>query len=46
MLATLREHPDFRALLDRAVQDVAAQRERANTRGLLDLSSLLGRPRP
>ena len=46
MLTALRDDPDFRALLDRAVQDVAAQRERAKTRGLLDLSSLLGRPLP
>jgi eukaryotic-like serine/threonine-protein kinase len=46
MLASLRDHPDFRSLLDRARDDVAAQRARAQARGLLDLSSLIGRPLP
>jgi serine/threonine protein kinase/tetratricopeptide (TPR) repeat protein len=44
MLAALRDHPGFRSLLDRAMRDVAMQRERAKERGLLDLSSLIGRP--
>jgi hypothetical protein len=46
MLASLRDHPGFRSLLDRARRDVAAQRDRARERGLLDLSSLIGRPLP
>ena len=46
MLASLRDHPGFRSLLDRARDDVAAQRDRARARGLLDLSSLIGRPLP
>jgi hypothetical protein len=44
MLAALRDDPRFRALLDRARADVAAQRERASQRGLLDFAPLLGRP--
>jgi len=44
MLAGVRDHPRFRALLDRARTDVAAQRERATQRGLLDFAPLLGRP--
>jgi serine/threonine protein kinase/tetratricopeptide (TPR) repeat protein len=44
MLATLRDDPRFRALLDRASTDVAAQRERARQRALLDFAPLLGRP--
>jgi hypothetical protein len=44
MLAALRDDPRFRALLDRARTDVAAQRERAGQRGLLDFAPLLGRP--
>lgn len=44
MLAALRDDPRFRALLDRARTDVAAQRERARQRGLLDFAPLLGRP--
>ncbi len=46
MLAGLREHADFQSLLERARIDVAAQRDRARERGLLDLSSLIGRPLP
>ena len=44
MLASVRDDPRFRALLDRARSDVTAQRERARQRGLLDFASLLGRP--
>lgn len=44
MLASLRTDPRFDALLDRARTDVAAQRERARQRGLLDFTPLLGRP--
>jgi serine/threonine-protein kinase len=44
MLATLRADPRFDRLLERARSDVAAQRERARQRGLLDFSPLLGRP--
>jgi hypothetical protein len=44
MLAALRADPRFRALLDRARTDVAAQRARARQRGLLDFAPLLGRP--
>jgi hypothetical protein len=44
MLAAVRDDPRFRALLDRARSDVAAQRERARQRGLLDFAPLLGRP--
>ena len=43
MLAGLRDDPRFRALVDRARTDVAAQRERARQRGLLDFAPLLGR---
>jgi hypothetical protein len=43
MLAGVREEPRFRALIGRATHDVAAQRERARQRGLLDLAPLLGR---
>ena len=43
MLAALRDDPRFRALVDRARADVAAQRERARQRGLLDFAPLLGR---
>ena len=44
MLAAVRDDPRFRALLDRARTDVAAQRERARQGGLLDFAPLLGRP--
>ena len=44
MLATVRDDPRFRTLVERARTDVAAQRERARQRGLLDFASLLGRP--
>jgi hypothetical protein len=44
MLARLRADPRFDRLLERARSDVAAQRERARQRGLLDFSPLLGRP--
>ena len=44
MLATVRDDPRFRALVERAKTDVATQRERARQRGLLDFASLLGRP--
>jgi hypothetical protein len=44
MLAGMRDDPRFGALLDRARTDVAAQRERARQRGLLDFAALLGRP--
>ena len=44
MLAAVRDDPRFRALVDRARTDVAAQRERARQRGLLDFAPLLGRP--
>jgi serine/threonine-protein kinase len=44
MLASLRDDPRFRALLDRARADVTMQRERARQRGLLDFESLLGHP--
>ena len=43
MLAAVRDDPRFRALVDRARTDVAAQRERARQRGLLDFAPLLGR---
>ena len=43
MLAVLRNDPRFRALVDRARTDVAAQCERARQRGLLDFAPLLGR---
>jgi TolB-like protein len=46
MLASVREHPDFRSLRDRAKRDVTAQRDRARDRGLLDFSSLIGRSLP
>jgi hypothetical protein len=46
MLSSLRDHPDFRALVDRTRRDVAAQRDQARARGLLDLSGLIGRPLP
>ena len=38
----LRRHPRFVSLLDRMRRDVGAQRERARTRGLLELQSLIG----
>jgi eukaryotic-like serine/threonine-protein kinase len=44
MLAAVRDDPRFRALVDRASTDVAAQRERARQRGLFDFAPLLGRP--
>ena len=44
MLATVRDDPRFRALVDRARTDVATQRERAKQRGLLDFAPLLGGP--
>jgi hypothetical protein len=44
MLGSLRDDPRFRALVERARLDVAAQRERARQRGLLDFTPLLGRP--
>jgi TolB-like protein len=44
MLDAVRDDPRFRALVDRASTDVAAQRERARQRGLLDFAPLLGRP--
>jgi serine/threonine protein kinase len=44
MLAAVRNDPRFGAMLDRARADVAAQRERARQRGLLDFAPLLGRP--
>jgi tetratricopeptide (TPR) repeat protein len=44
MLAAIRDDPRFDALLDRARTDVAAQRERARQRGLLDFTPLRGRP--
>ncbi len=44
MLAAVRDDPRFRALIDRARTDVAAQRDRARQRGLLDFAPLLGRP--
>jgi len=44
MLAALRDDPRFKALVDRARTDVAAQRERARQRGLLDFAPLIGRP--
>jgi hypothetical protein len=40
----LRADPRFNRLLERARSDVAAQRERARQRGLLDFAPLLGRP--
>jgi len=46
MLASLRDDPGFRSLLDRARRDVAAQRDRARERGLLDLAALIGKPLP
>lgn len=44
MLATLHTDPRIDALLNRARTDVAAQRERARQRGLLDFTPLLGHP--
>jgi hypothetical protein len=44
MLAALRGDSRFGALLGRAKEDVAAQRERARQRGLLDFAPLIGRP--
>ena len=44
MLTAVRGDPRFRALVDRARTDVAAQRDRARRRGLLDFAPLLGRP--
>jgi serine/threonine protein kinase/tetratricopeptide (TPR) repeat protein len=44
MLASLRGDSRFSALLDRIRTDVAAQRERARQRGLLDFAPMLGRP--
>ena len=38
----LRSHAGFMSVLDRMRRDVEAQRERARTRGLLDLQSLIG----
>ena len=38
----LRSHAGFISVLDRMRRDVEAQRERARTRGLLDLQSLIG----
>jgi hypothetical protein len=38
---SLRSHPRFVRLLDRMRDDVKAQRERARTRGLLELQSLI-----
>lgn len=46
MLATIRDEPGFRAVIDRAIRDVAAQRQRARERGLMDLESLIGRSLP
>ena len=46
MLASLRDDAGFRALVERARRDVVVQRERAKERGLLDLSSLIGRALP
>ena len=43
LLAVLCNHSRFRALVDRARTDVAAQRERERQRGLLDFAPLLGR---
>jgi hypothetical protein len=43
MRAALRDDPRFRALVDRARTDVAAQRERARQRRLLDFAPRLGR---
>jgi TolB-like protein len=42
----LGTHPGFVSLLDRMRRDVEAQRERARTRGLLELQSLLGTEQP
>jgi hypothetical protein len=39
-----RACPRFNRRLERARSDVAAQRERARQRGLLDIAPLLGRP--
>jgi hypothetical protein len=44
MLSGVRDDSRFRALVDRARTDVAAQRERARQRGLLDFAPLLGHP--
>jgi hypothetical protein len=41
ILAGLRPDPRFRDVLDRMRQDVAAQRARADERGLLDVTSLI-----
>jgi eukaryotic-like serine/threonine-protein kinase len=38
----VRSHAGFMSVLDRMRRDVEAQRERARTRGLLDLQSLIG----
>ena len=46
MLASLREHPDFKALLDRARRDVAVQRERARARGTAGLGGVDGKGLP
>ena len=46
MLTSLRDDPVFRSLLDRTRRDVAAQRDRARARGLLDLAALIGKPLP
>ena len=40
MFAPIHSDPRFRAILDRMAQDVAAQRQRAAARGLLDLDGL------
>jgi tetratricopeptide (TPR) repeat protein len=46
ILRPLASHPRFVSVLDRMRRDVEAQRERARTRGLLELQSLLGTEQP
>jgi hypothetical protein len=46
MFRRLGSHDRFLSLLDRMRRDVEAQRERARTRGLLELHSLIGPERP
>jgi hypothetical protein len=41
IFAPLHSDPAFRALIERMKSDVAVQRERAEARGLLDLTSLM-----